>query len=125
MRDLVEQGEDLARERSAVVTMMMGSSLRSERDGEERVTEHWINRHVARQAQQADIVNRAPGIAEYAEDDEVRDAMSAGYGFVVVRRSRDGRAAAFHPHALDVATCEALERQLGDASRLRGIEYRC
>jgi hypothetical protein len=59
----------------------------------------------------------------------VRDAgrcgMSAGYGFVVVRRGRDGTAAAIHPHALDVDTGEALERQLVDVSRLWGIEYCC
>ena len=98
--------------------------MRSERGGEEKVTKHWINRHVAHQAQQAAIVNRDPRITEYAEGDEVRDAMSAGQGFVVVRRGRDGRGAAIHPHALDVATCEALERQLVDVSRLWGIEYR-
>jgi hypothetical protein len=99
--------------------------MRPERGGEEKLTNHWINRHVAEQAQQAAIVNRDPRITEYTEDDEVRDAMSAGYGFVVVRRGRDGRAAAIHPRALDVATCEALERRLVDVSRLWGIEYSC
>src|SRR5665647_755675 len=87
--------------------------------------EHWTDRYVAEQARQAAAVYSDPMITEYAEGDEVRDAMSAGYGFVVVRRGRDGRGAAIHPHALDVATCEALERRLVDVSRLWGIEYSC
>jgi hypothetical protein len=91
--------------------------------------EYWTDRYVAEQARQAAAVYSDPMITEYTEADEVRDdrrcAMSAGYGFVVVRRGRDGMAAAIHPRALDVATCEALERRLVDVSRLWGIEYSC
>ena len=35
--------------------------------------EHWTDRYIAEQAQQAAVVYRDPKISEYAEVDEVRD----------------------------------------------------